>query len=95
MQKVRFIKTFKNQLNYLRFCTNAAAKNTVSYKDTINIPKTEFPQRLKPTTQIEVERKINEVNNFILMQLFEILKKEMFYLFRIVSNICINGKESI
>lgn len=61
MQKVRCFKTIQNQLNFLRFCTNAATTNTVNYTDTINLPKTEFPQRLSAAKRAEVERKINEV----------------------------------
>lgn len=61
MQKVRCLKTIKNQLNFLRFYTNAATKNTGRYTDTINLPKTEFPQRLSAAKRTEVERKINEV----------------------------------
>lgn len=61
MQKVRCLKPNRNQLNFLRFYTNAAATNTVNYTGTVNIPKTEFPQRLSAAKRAEVERKINEV----------------------------------
>lgn len=93
MQKVRCIKLLKNQLNALRFYTNAAPKNAIKYTDTINLPKTEFPQRLSAAKRAEVERKINEVN--ILLSLDEQMEQKKFFLFRIVSKTCTNGNGNI
>ncbi|KAG4067142.1 hypothetical protein HA402_000133 [Bradysia odoriphaga] len=59
MHKVRCYKIVKNKLNFLRCCSNVAAKKP-EYTATINLPKTEFPIKLKANEHPEVERKINE-----------------------------------
>lgn len=63
MQRFSCIKFVKSQLNHQRFYTNAAAKEPVKYTSTINLPKTEFPQRLSAAKRAEVERTINKVKH--------------------------------
>ncbi|KAJ6638007.1 Isoleucine--tRNA ligase, mitochondrial [Pseudolycoriella hygida] len=60
LEKIRCLKIAKNQLSFLRLSSNVAANVAVKYTDTINLPKTQFPQRLSATKRAEVERKINE-----------------------------------
>lgn len=55
------IKLYKNPLFKRYLATKDSTPKVIKYTETINLPKTKFPQRLSPAKRIEVEKKINEV----------------------------------
>lgn len=57
----RIIKLRKNTHFKRYFASNEPKKPANKYTDTINLPKTKFPQRLSATKRAEIEKKLNEV----------------------------------
>lgn len=46
--------------------TKANDEPVVKYTDTINIPKTQFPARLKETARLDVAKRLREVKSLVL-----------------------------
>lgn len=64
---IRFcrIVSFKQNTFILRkYATKEANQRNIKYTDTINLPKTKFPQRLCGSKLVEVEKSLNKVSYY-------------------------------
>lgn len=55
------LKIIVNSPFVRQFSIKPAAKPPIKYTDTINLPKTKFPNRLNAVKRLELERKLVEV----------------------------------
>lgn len=63
MNSLKMLKIIVNNTFVRHFSIKQAAKPPMKYTDTINLPKTKFPNRLNAARRLELERKLVEVNN--------------------------------
>lgn len=61
----RVVSFKKNELIHRKFATKESSQKVVKYTDTINLPKTKFPQRLSGLKRAEVEKRLNKVSFLI------------------------------
>lgn len=54
------LKQFKSFI-YRNYASSKQTNNVIKYTSTINLPKTDFPQRLSATKRLEVEKKLRQV----------------------------------
>lgn len=66
----RVLSLKKNELIQRKFATKEANQKVVKYTDTLNLPKTKFPQRLSGSKRVEVEKRLNEVSFLMIVQVF-------------------------
>lgn len=65
------LKQFKTFI-YRNYANSKQTSNVIKYTSTINLPKTDFPQRLSSTKRLEVEKKLRQVKfNFIIYYEFK------------------------
>lgn len=70
------LKQFKSFI-YRNYANSKQTSNVIKYTSTINLPKTDFPQRLSATKRLEVEKKLRQVK--FTSNIFYELKFNYFY----------------